>query len=500
MKRSIENTWRRDNNPSLPGLLFGPTQSPSWITLGIASSLAALAPRNDRFLVPLLLALLFLLSGCDMPPLPVAGTSTPEITPSVVPALTRTPEPESPVLTLWEPFPLDQPLGLLLAEMVHDFEVENPDVDVELDARAGYAGIHDAMQAGIDGGDLPDLGVAFPSMIAQYADAGVVVPLDLYLNDPDLGLTATELVDFFPGFVDAGRLPTYGNRLFAFPFSQNAIGMWVNQTVLSAAGWERPPATWDEFEQACFDVVSTTGVPCYPYVESASTFDAWLYSRGGSVVDATGRQAVFHGEAGVASLAFLQHLIDVGLAWRPEDAFGDYVAFAQGQAAFTFSSTGNTPYYLDAYEGALQWGVAPFEWYQTTIPQADPAQSATLSYGASFFIVRGDGEKERQAWRLIRWFTEPRQSARWAGTLQSMPVRLSALGYMTDTLEAHPFLASQVTDILPHARPEPSIPAGLEVNNLLYTAILSVTYGYDDPQTALYWAAVEANALLEAQP
>jgi multiple sugar transport system substrate-binding protein len=441
-----------------------------------------------------------LLSGCDAPPLPFGGTATAEITPSVVPDATTAPEPDSPALIFWEPFPLDQAQGLLLAEMVHDFEVENPDVDVELEARAGYVGIDGAMQAGIEGGDLPDLGVAFPPMIAQYASAGIVVPIEPYLNDPEIGLAATDMADLFPGFVDAGRLPGHGGTLYAFPFSHNAIGMWVNGTLLAAAGWERPPATWDELEQACSDVLSATGVRCYPYVESASTFNAWLYSRGGSVVDATGRQAIFHGDAGVASLGLLRRLIDAGLAWRPEDAFGDYVAFAQGQAAFTFGSTGNSPYYLDAYDGALQRGTAPFQWYQTMIPQADPAQPATASYGASFFIVRGDENKEREAWRLIRWFTEPEQSARWASSLQSMPVRLSALGYMTDTLEAHPFLATQVGDILPYARPEPAIAAGLEVNNLIYTAILSVTYGYEEASTALYRAATEANVLLAAQP
>ena len=208
----------------------------------------------------------------------------------------------------------------------------------------------------------------------------------------------------------------------------------------------------------------------------------------------------FHGEQGVASLGLLRRLIDAGLAWRPEDAFGDYVAFAQGDAAFSFSSTGNTPYYLDAYAGALQRGAAPFEWYQTTIPQLDPADPTTVSYGGSFFIVRGDEAEQRDAWRLIRWFTAPRQTARWAATLQSMPVRLSALDYMTDTLAAHPFLEIQITGILPHAQPEPAIPAGLEINNLLYTAILSVTYGYADPDVALSQAAARANVLLAAQP
>jgi hypothetical protein len=44
------------------------------------------------------------------------------------------------------------------------------------------------------------------------------------------------------------------------------------------------------------------------------------------------------------------------------------------------------------------------------------------------------------------------------------------------------------------------VAAELEVRDILYTAILSVTQGIADPQTALYQAARKANALLAKQP
>lgn len=226
--------------------------------------------------------------------------------------------------------------------MIRDFEAENPDVRVEIVARSGYVGIHEAILPQLPDGDLPDLAVAFPSMIAQYAVTGAVVPLDPYLYDPEIGLPADSLAEFFPAGLEAGRLPGYDGQLLAFPFVQNAIGMWVNEGLLKQAGWNHVPVTWAEFEQACFDVAASTGVGCYPFVESVSTFDAWLYSRGGQQLDAAGRQAAFNRPAGVESLALLRRMIDTGLAWRPQEQYGDYVAFANGQAAFTFSSTGNS--------------------------------------------------------------------------------------------------------------------------------------------------------------
>jgi multiple sugar transport system substrate-binding protein len=412
----------------------------------------------------------------------------------------ETSEPGVTTLVFWEPFALDRPQGLLLGEMVRDFEAENSDIVVQIVAKSGYAGIHDAMQAALPDGELPDLAVAFPSMIAEYATFDVVVPLDPYLNDPEMGLTDEDLLDLFPGSLEAGRSPDHGWQMLSFPFSQNAIGMWVNHSLLEQAGWAREPRTWAEFEQACFDVVATTGVGCYAFVESVSTFNAWLYSRNGQQLDATVQRATFNEPAGVESLALLRRMIDTGLAWRPEQEYGDYVSFANGEAAFTFSSTGNSQLYLDAYDAALRNGMPAFRWQQTMIPQTDPEDPATALYGANFLIVKHEPSRERAAWRLIRWFTEAPQAARWSADLQSMPIRLSALDWMTDTLTAYPFFQTQVEKLLPNARPEPAVAVELEIRDILYTAILSVTQVYSDPQSALDAAARDVNALLSRQP
>ncbi len=449
-------------------------------------------------------ALLFLavgLTGCSLPlPTPEVVEPTAEPQPTTGPAPTETLPPGITPLIFWEPFALDRNQGLLLGEMIRDFETENPDIQVEMVPKSGYVGIDGAIQAALPEGDLPDLSVAFPSMIAVYAESGVVVPLDPYLYDPEVGLTGEELAAIPAGLLDAGRLPGFGRQLLAFPFAQNAVGMWVNDSLLRQAGWDRVPATWDEFEQACYDVVIQTSVGCYPFVESVSTFNAWLYSRGGRQLDESGRHAAFNTAAGVESLALLRRLIDAGLAWRPQEPYGDYVAFANGQAAFTFSSTGNSRFYVDAYQAAVQNGMPDFAWHQALIPQADPQNPATALYGASFFIFRSNAERQRAAWRLIRWFTDTPQTARWAADLEAVPVRLSALEVMTDTLAAYPFVQTQVEEILPYARPEPAVPAELEVRDILYTAILSVTQGFADPQTALDQAARDADLLLSEQP
>jgi ABC-type glycerol-3-phosphate transport system substrate-binding protein len=53
---------------------------------------------------------------------------------------------------------------------------------------------------------------------------------------------------------------------------------------------------------------------------------------------------------------------------------------------------------------------------------------------------------------------------------------------------------------LPYGQPEPAVAAELEIRDILYTAILTTTQGYLDPQTALDEAAREANSILSNQP
>jgi ABC-type glycerol-3-phosphate transport system substrate-binding protein len=444
-----------------------------------------------------LAALSVALAACDLPVRPGTAPPTAPAVSVIEPQPTILPtEPGTPTLVFWEPFPLDRPQGMLLAEMVHDYQVENPDFQIELLAKSGYLGIHDAMRAALADGGLPDLAVAFPSMIAQYAAAGVVLPLDALMLDPEWGLTDEDRADIYPNLLEAGRLPAFGGQMLAFPFAQNAIGLWLNRSLLAQAGWKEPPATWMEFEQACFDVWAASGVRCLPYVESVSSFYAWLYSRGSGPLDASGGRAAFNGPEGVESLNLLRRLIDAGLAWVPQDPYGDYAAFASGQAAFAFSSTGNAKLTLDAYQGALERGMPPFEFGQALIPQADPAQPATALYGSSFFIVRSEPERERAAWRLIHWFTAQAQTARWAASLEAMPVRASALAVMTDTLQADPYLQAQVEGILPYGRPEPGLAVELDIREILYTSIISVTQGYSNAQSALDVAAVKVNVLL----
>jgi ABC-type glycerol-3-phosphate transport system substrate-binding protein len=197
--------------------------------------------------------------------------------------------------------------------------------------------------------------------------------------------------------IEAGRLPGFGDQILSFPFVQNAVGMWVNKTLLGKAGRDQAPKTWPEFEQACYDVAAATGVACYPFVESVSTFNAWLYSRGGRQLDPAGRQALFNEPAGVESLALLRRLIDAGLAWRPEEQYGDYVLCTAGGLCLFFNR----------HSALIRTRGRPPERRRTVsvVPTGATVnrnfRRRAIWHQLSSRAIR----TEAAGWRLIRWFT-----------------------------------------------------------------------------------------------
>ena len=90
-------------------------------------------------LVPLLIVGL---SGCDLVPAytPEAALPTEEPEATVGPVPTETLPPGITRLVFWEPFALDRPQGLLLGEMIREFEAENPEM-----GNATYTSTHDGV-------------------------------------------------------------------------------------------------------------------------------------------------------------------------------------------------------------------------------------------------------------------------------------------------------------------------------------------------------------------
>ena len=336
--------------------------------------------------------------------------------------------------------------------------------------------------AAVSAGDPPDCSVSYPSMIADYRQADAVVELDQYIYDSAIGLSAADLADIFPGYLKECRFAQYGNKYYAFPFTKSAVGMWYNLDLIKAAGYDAPPKTWDEFEEMCVAIVEKTGKQGYAYYESASTFDAWLYSRGAEQLNEDETDAAFNGPEAVESLEMMVRLIESGGAWKPEGSYADQAEFGKGNAAFTMSSTSGTYYYGKAMEDS---GGVVKEWGQTILPQSDPDNPKTVMYGGSFCIFKTTDVKQKAAWLFLKFFTDTEQTAKWGSKSGYMPVRASAAALLDDYFAENPIAKEQIEQIVPFGYPEPSVRGEQEIRGFIEDAMTAAFEGIATSQEAL---------------
>jgi multiple sugar transport system substrate-binding protein len=145
-------------------------------------------------------------------------------------------------------------------------------------------------------------------------------------------------------------------KQLGLPWSMAALTMVYNPEILSAAGWDTPPVTIDEFEQ-CMADIKEYDPEIIPYALSTkdttcgADFVPWLWTNGGSIWDEEGNITV-NNEAGAATLNWYKDLLDKGYITMDVGRSEARQMFAQGKVAFYDDA-------VVAKSQAISAGVAP---------------------------------------------------------------------------------------------------------------------------------------------
>lgn len=224
---------------------------------------------------------------------------------------------------------------------------------------------------------------------------------------------------------------------------------------------------------------------------SASTFNGWVLSRGAPLMSPDNTKVAWNGEAGLASLRLLDELFKGGYAYRPQGY--DYQNdFAQQKTAFVMESSTGRPFFRELINDGFKWGIA-------MIPQANPAQKATVQYGANIAVFKTTPLKQAAAWEFIKWFTERDQNAEWAIASSYMPIRKSVAQSpaMQQHWETKDLQGKQAFDLIQYSKPEPNVAGQQDIRNYIEDAITAVMTAKASPQAALDQAATKADRTLD---
>ncbi len=360
--------------------------------------------------------------------------------------------------------------------------------------QGSYPQLYQKTMAAIVAKRPPEVAVGYESMVAEYMKAGIVQPLDEYLTGPD-AIDAQSLQDIFPGYLESNRFQEFDNKLLSFPFTKSVLVLYYNLDALKEAGFAGPPKTWDEFEQA---VVKTTRRDASGKVTrygfglwaDASTIDGCIYSRGGALLTDDRKRVRFHEEPGLEHFRLMARLAKQGIALRSTRQ--QYTTdFGNGRMAMFIGSSTAREFVTSAVGGKFAWGC-------TVIPQANPDKPVTVQYGANMVIFKTTPEKQRAAWKFVRWLAEPEQTIFWATRSSYMPLRASVA--QSTAMKAYwrkDPQARQCFAVAPYGIAEPNIRGWQDVRDLLEQAFDQVVSGQKTPEAALAEAETRANAALK---
>ena len=179
------------------------------------------------------------------------------------------------------------------------------------------------------GGEQLDISQADISIFNTLAQANVLADWNDIVGEDYMKDTFEE------SYLEVGNID---GKQYGMPWTMAAITMVYNPEILTAAGWDEPPTTIDEFEQCMADIkeydpeiipyaLSTKDVTC------GADFVPWAWTFGGGIWDEDGN-VIINNEAGIKALDWYKDMLDKGYVTMDVGRSEARQMFAQGKVAF----------------------------------------------------------------------------------------------------------------------------------------------------------------------
>jgi len=427
-----------------------------------------------RSILPVLMCLSLVASGCQVIFPPGLSTPTPRATstpagrpatPTPVPAPALMPR--GPItLTMWLLDSLVSPINAqtnaVLSQQVAAFVATRTDIRVQTQTKLahGTGSLLELIQttAPVAPSFLPDVALLDLADVPAAAQAGLLQPVD------DL-VPADALTDLFP-FAEIGRVD---NRWVAVAYVTDMEHLAYNSVRISS-----PPITWAQ-------VLSDTQLLLFPAgVSSGMVSDALLAqyaAAGGSWLDASGQPAL-----NTAALTLmLRQLQDAEQAGWISTSVLNFSSADDTWTAYLGSPTQMVTVRASRF-------ISPRVFASVTFPAplpglSEPARS--IARGWALVVPTRDPARMSAAASLVAWLASPENEAAWARAANLLPARRAAFDYWYPT-EPYTTFARQE---LERAIPPPPPQAVRVIGPAIQKAVADVLRGQLQPADAATAAA-----------
>ena len=253
-----------------------------------------------------------------------------------------------------------------------------------------------------------DLSVALVDLvwIGEFVENGWIQPINKFSDDASITDPNLNLKGFFPLLLDA--FGSWGGTTYGLPFDNYSGLLFYNSCMLKDAGFDKPPATWDELINTYAPKLTVADKKQYGYAlqslrgetQSADSFMRFLWPFGGSLLDKTFHSNLMSAESqqGLKNRQALMKDMPPGIvSFDHAEAVN---AFAQGQVAMITEWSAFYSTLTDPATSKLGdcLAVAP--------EPAGPAGRLPALGGFSLAVAtQAPEDVQKAAWIFIQWAT-----------------------------------------------------------------------------------------------
>ncbi len=376
--------------------------------------------------------------------------------------------------------------GEVVEELVPDFESENPGVKVVVQ-QIPWTAAHEKLLTAYVGRSTPDLAQLGNTWIAEFVALQALEPLDVWLAGSD----EPRIESYFPGIWETNVMD---NVLYGIPWYMDTRVLFYRTDILSAAGYDSVPSTWDEWREVMEAIKRDVGAERFaiflPVNEWTQPVILGLQA-GSSLLRENDTYGNFQGAAFRRAFDYYLDIFRSDLA--PPIGINEIAntqqEFARGYFAMYITGPWNLGEFRRRLPPELQdaWSTAPLPGPDATTP------GVSLAGGASLVIFRRTPHKEL-AWRFIQFLSRPDQQVRFFELTGDLPARREA---WRDAALAEDPLIRAFWEQLQRVVPTPKIPEWEQIASRVQECSELAIRGAAPPDSALAILDRDVDRILE---
>ena len=370
----------------------------------------------------------------------------------------------------------------------------NPGVNIEL-VTVDFGELRTKIITGRTAGISADVYHFYHLWLPDFVNSGVLA------EPPQDSLT---FIDDYVAQGTINAVSTSDGQTWGYPTEVNPYLLVYNKRLLAEAGYDAPPANWDELKEIAAAItqvddtgaISQVGLGVVPGWDSGIVhpFSALLFSNGGNYLSDDRTVAEFNSSQGIETLQLYADLVASGGTDPSINGLGNFPSGTVGMVIMA-------PWWratLRAAEGVdfdTEVGVAEIP----VGPSGDAPSSIAYTW---MFAVDSSSPNKAAAWDFVHWMNAEHDEGAGSAIGDFLVNALGAIpsfshdqAAFADSMSDH--YVSAFVAASAYARPEQIVAGGQEIKTLLQVEIEAVLAGMTTPEEALASVAQQADAILE---